>query len=177
MIIQIPIMGARFPSRVREQVSLFLSQIVHQPLEGAVPSPQAGTVIGDLLSHLLNRGVTSHSHPERACLGPGPSGPVGYGELFALGPLAEAAAENPLTWAVKGHPSWEGLGEPHGPERVGPVLFSGGTVAPSLPLQAPAPCSEPRARCTASKPGRAQSGAGGGAWEPVGLAPHLPPIL
>ena len=97
MIIQIPIMGARFPSRVREQGSLFLSQIVHQPLEGAVPSPQAGTVIGDLLSHLLNRGVTSHSHPKRACLGPGPSGPVGYGELFALGPLAEAAAENPLT--------------------------------------------------------------------------------
>ena len=133
MIIQIPIMGARFPSRVREQVSLFLSQIVHQPLEGAVPSPQAGTVIGDLLSHLLNRGVTSHSHPERACLGPGPSGPVGYGELFALGPLAEAAAENPLTWAVKGHPSWEGLGEPHGPERVGAGAVLRGDSCPLPP--------------------------------------------
>lgn len=154
-----------------------MSQIVPQPLEGAVPSLQAGTVVGDLLSRLLNRGVTSHSHPERACLGPGPSGPVGYGELFALGPSAEATAE-PVDVGSQGASELGGPPRASWPrEGGGPVLFSGGRVALPLPLQAPAPFSEPRARCAASKSGRAQSGAGSGAWEPVGLAPRLPSAL
>lgn len=84
-------MGVPGQAGYKEQMSLFSSSEASLSLspsdEGAAPFAEAGTVVGVLLSCLLNRGVTSQSHPRVGIPGAWPRWSCGIREALCCRPL------------------------------------------------------------------------------------------